>query len=102
SKGEASADALYLLRHSTAHVMAEALQRLFPKVQLAYGPPVENGFYYDVALDTPISTDDFPRIEEEMRKIIKEDRPFSRYHLSGMQGMTKLHHEGNKYKLDNA
>jgi threonyl-tRNA synthetase len=102
TRGDHDADALYLLRHSTAHVMAEAILRLFPKAQLAYGPPVDSGFYYDIALDTPISTNDFPRIEEEMRKIASENRPFTRYHLSGMQGMTKLHHEGNKYKIDNA
>ena len=95
-------DALYLLRHSTAHVMAEAIQRLWPDAQLAYGPPLENGFYYDLKLDTPISSDDFPKIEAEMAQIIEENRPFTRYHLSGMQGMTKLHHEGNKYKIDNA
>ncbi len=95
-------DALYLLRHSTAHVMAEAIQRLWPEAQLAYGPPLENGFYYDIALDTPISSDDFPRIEEEMRKIIAEGRPFTRYELAPTQGMRKLEAEGNKYKIDNA
>ena len=102
TKGEPDKDALYLLRHSTAHVMAEALQRLYPNVQLAYGPPLDNGFYYDVALDTPISAADFPKIEAEMRKIVEENRPFTRYALSGMQGMTKLYHENNKYKIDNA
>jgi len=100
--GEPDADALWLLRHSTAHVMAEAIQRLWPAAQLAYGPPVENGFYYDIALDEPISSDDFPRIEEEMRKIVAEDRPFVRYELEPEAGLGKLKEEGNKYKLDNA
>src|SRR5690606_36372084 len=72
-------DALYLLRHSAAHVMAEAIQCLWPEAQLAYGPPLENGFYYDIYLETPISSDDFPRIEEEMRKIVAEGRSFTRY-----------------------
>src|SRR2546423_1214492 len=74
-------DALYVLRHSTAHVMAEAIQRLWPQAQLAYGPPLENGFYYDIALDTPISSNDFPRIEQEMERIVAENRPFTRYDL---------------------
>ena len=95
-------DALYLLRHSTAHVMAEAIQRLWPDAQLAYGPPLDTGFYYDIALDTPISSDDFEKIEKEMRDIVDEGRPFSRYDLDPQAGKQKLEAEGNKYKLDNA
>src|SRR5258706_2201750 len=95
-------DALTVLRHSTAHVMAEAIQRLWPDVKLAYGPPLETGFYYDMALDAPISSNDFPRIEAEMEKIVKEDRPFTRYELSLDEGMKRLENEGNKYKIDNA
>src|SRR4051812_2027808 len=95
-------DALTVLRHSTAHVMAEAIQRLWPDVKLAYGPPLETGFYYDMALDAPISSNDFPRIEAEMEKIVKEDRPFTRYELSLDEGMQRLEREGNKYKIDNA
>src|SRR5215212_5476632 len=53
------ADALFVLRHSTAHVMAEAIQRLWPNAKLAYGPAIENGFYYDIALENPISSSDF-------------------------------------------
>jgi threonyl-tRNA synthetase len=95
-------DALYLLRHSTAHVMAEAIQRIWPETQLAYGPPLDNGFYYDLSLDTPISSDDFAKIEAEMKKIVEEDRPFVRYELSPESGLRKLGGEQNKYKLDNA
>ncbi len=95
-------DALYLLRHSCAHVMAEAIQRIWPDALLAYGPPLDNGFYYDIALDTPISSDDFERIEAEMRKIVEEGRPFSRYDLDVESGMAALRDEGNKYKIDNA
>ena len=104
TKGEHNADALYLLRHSCAHVMAEAIENVYgkDKVKLAYGPPLENGFYYDMALDTPISTDDFAKIEAEMKKIVEEKRPFSRYEMNADQGMKKLHLEGNKYKIDNA
>ena len=95
-------EALLVLRHSTAHVMAEAIQRLWPQAQLAYGPPLDNGFYYDIALDAPISANDFARIEAEMEKIIREDRAFTRYDLSLDEGMQRLQAEGNKYKIDNA
>ncbi len=102
SKGEPDPDALYLLRHSAAHVMAEAIQRLRPDALLAYGPPVEQGFYYDIALDPPLSSDDFPKIEQLMRQIVQESRPFSRYELDPEEGLNKLRQENNKYKLDNA
>ena len=95
-------DALYLLRHSTAHVMAEAIQRLRPDATLAYGPPLETGFYYDIAIEPPLSSDDFGKIEAEMAKIVEEDRPFTRYDLPTDAGMDRLKGEGNKYKLDNA
>ncbi len=94
--------AMYLLRHSTAHVMAEAITRLFPGVKLAYGPPVEEGFYYDMELAEPIREDDFPRIEAEMAKIVAENRPFIRYELASAQALKKLESENNPYKLDNA
>jgi len=95
-------EALLVLRHSTAHVMAEAIQRIWPGALLAYGPALDTGFYYDMALDAPISSNDFPRIEAEMEKIVKEDRPFTRYELSIDEGMNRLQKEGNKYKIDNA
>ena len=95
-------DALFLLRHSTAHVMAEAIADLFPGTLLAYGPPLDNGFYYDLKLDTPISSDDFARIEERMAAIVAEKRPFTRTELPPEAGLAKLQNEHNKYKLDNA
>src|SRR5262245_4267696 len=64
-------DSLDVLRHSCAHVMARAVMRLFPGVQLAFGPTIENGFYYDIDADPPIREEDFPRIEAEMRKIVE-------------------------------
>jgi len=102
--GEADPDALYLLRHSTAHVMAEAIQRLFPRVQLVYGPPLEDRFYYDLAVpeDRPLSSDDFGAIEREMARIVEEDRSFTRVELAVEEGLKKLEAEGSKYKLDNA
>src|SRR5687768_8451657 len=95
-------DALLVLRHSTAHVMAEAIQRLWPDAKLAYGPALETGFYYDISLDSPISTNDFARIEAEMAKIVQEDRPFTRYNLPVEKGLARLKGEANKYKIDAA
>ncbi len=71
-------EALDVMRHSCAHVMARAVMRLFDGVELAFGPTVDNGFYYDFALEHPISEADFPKIEAEMAKIIKENEPFER------------------------
>ena len=103
-EGGADADALFLIRHSTAHVMAEAIQRLFPQARLVYGPPLETGFYYDISFDggKPISTDDFAAIEAEMAKIVAENRPFTRHELPASKGIEKLRAEGSKFKLDNA
>lgn len=97
-----SEEGLFALRHSAAHVMAEAICRLWPEAQLAYGPPLDTGFYYDIYLEKPISSDDFPRIQKEMQKILAEKRPFTRYELPADAGLEKLRAEGNKYKLDNA
>jgi threonyl-tRNA synthetase len=72
------ANALGVLRHSCAHVMARAVMRLYPGVGLAFGPTLANGFYYDFDLEQKISEDDFPRIEEEMARIIEEAEPFER------------------------
>ncbi len=95
-------DALYVIRHSTAHVMAEAICRLYPDAKLVYGPPVDNGFYYDIDLEDPISTDDFDQIESLMTEIVKDDRPFTRYELDPQDGLAKLREEANIYKIDNA
>ena len=102
--GRANPDALRLIRHSCAHVMAEAIQRVVPDIELVYGPPLDTGFYYDMAVPPgrPLSTDDFEAIERHMAEIIGEDRPFTRYELSNDEGMTKLRAEGSKYKIDNA
>src|SRR3954471_9076130 len=89
-------EALLVLRHSTAHVMAEAIQRLWPGALLAYGPALETGYYYDIALEQPISANDFPRIEKEMEKIVAENRPFTRYDLPTGEGVDRLKKEGNK------
>src|SRR5262249_53531691 len=72
-------DSLDVLRHSCAHIMAPAVMRLFPRVKLAFGPTIEKGFYYDIDVEPPIREEDFPRIEEEMRKIVAAAEPFERF-----------------------
>ena len=70
--------ALELIRHDAAHVLAEAVQTLWPDTQVTIGPVIENGFYYDFARSEPFTPDDFPVIEAEMRKIIARDNPFTK------------------------
>ncbi len=71
-------EALAVMRHSAAHIMARAVMRLFDGVQLAFGPTTDNGFYYDFELPRPLTDEDFPAIEAEMAKIIKANEPFER------------------------
>src|SRR6201984_2493583 len=98
------------LRHSTAHVLATAILRIWPEAQFAAGPPVENGFYYDLELDHRISPEDFERIEAEMRKVVQENQPFERVPVDRKQALD-LAKEGalaalgprsvpSKFKLD--
>lgn len=75
------------LRHSCAHVMATAIARLWPDAEFAYGPPVENGFYYDVDLEHRITPEDFPRIEKEMQAVVKANQPFEKEVLSRDEAM---------------
>jgi threonyl-tRNA synthetase len=87
------AEALEVLRHSTAHIMARAVMRLYPGVQLAFGPTTDSGFYYDIDSSTPIKEEDFPKIEAEMKKIIAEAEPFERFErdiLAGRQLIADL------------
>src|SRR5258707_14491860 len=70
-------DALYVLRHSAAHLLAEAVRRLYPGVKVAIGPPIENGFYYDFQFPEPITEADLATIESEVRREIKEGREWA-------------------------
>jgi threonyl-tRNA synthetase len=79
--------ALGVLRHSCAHLMARAVMRLYPGVGLAFGPTTGNGYYYDFDLETPISEEDFPRIEAEMEALAKEAEPFERFQLSRAEAL---------------
>jgi threonyl-tRNA synthetase len=91
--------AIEIMRHSCAHVMAEAICSIWPATKLVYGPTVEDGFYYDVDLDEPIRPGDFERIEEKMREIVKADKSFIRKEMDREQAVKKL--AGDKYKTDN-
>lgn len=90
---------LEIMRHSCAHIMAEAICSIWPAAKLVYGPVVEDGFYYDIDLDEPIRPTDFERIEQKMDEIIKADKPFIRKELSRNDALAKL--AGDKYKTDN-
>jgi len=86
--------------HSTSHVMAQAVKSLFPETKLAIGPAIEGGFYYDFALDRPLTTDDLPRIEEKMREIIKKAQPFVRNTLSKADAIAFFEERGEHFKVE--
>ena len=83
-------DGLHVLRHSTAHVMAQAVCDLFPGARYAIGPPVEDGFYYDFDLPEPLSTEDLPKIESRMAEIAELDQPFVREELSRTEALERF------------
>jgi threonyl-tRNA synthetase len=93
-------EALAVLRHSCAHIMARAVLRLFPDAQLAFGPALENGFYYDIDSPTPIREEDFPRIEEEMRKIVADAEPFERFERGTDEARELVRDLGQGYKVE--
>jgi threonyl-tRNA synthetase len=92
--------ALELIRHDAAHVMAEAVQKLFPGTQVTIGPSIENGFYYDFARDEPFTTDDLPKIEAEMRKIVERASPFIREVWSRDEAIKYFTEKGEMYKVE--
>ncbi len=94
-----SADGRDILRHSTAHVLAQAVQELFPEAKLGIGPPVENGFYYDFDVETPFVPEDLAKIESRMRKIVKEGQKFSRRVVSDHDAIAELQDEPYKIEL---
>ena len=93
-------DAKWLYRHSMAHVLAQAVKRLFPDAKLAIGPPIEEGFYYDFDVEEPFTPDDLERISEEMQTIIKEKHPFRRFELPRDEARAKLEEMDEPYKLE--
>ena len=95
-----SPEALELLRHDAAHVMAEAVQELYPGTQVTFGPATETGFYYDFAREAPFSTEDLAKIEARMREIVKRDEPIVREELARDQAVKFFKDKGEKYKAE--
>ena len=92
---------LHVIRHSAAHIMAQAIKRLYPEADFAYGPATDNGFYYDVDLgDKKISEEDFPAIEAEMKKICKENLKFTVFEKSREEAVALMEERGEKYKVE--
>src|SRR6185312_11204270 len=97
---EKSPEALEILRHSTAHLMGQAVQRLFPGAQVTIGPVIENGFYYDFAYERPFTPDDLPKIEAEMHKIVDEQLPVTRSVKSRDEAVAFFRGLGESYKAE--
>ena len=94
------ARALELIRHDAAHVLAEAVQSLWPETQVTIGPVIENGFYYDFFRATPFTPEDFPAIEKRMREIIGRDRPFTKQVWSREQAKSFFEKKGEAFKIE--
>ncbi len=94
-----SPDGRDILRHSTAHVMAQAVQQIWPDAKLGIGPPIENGFYYDFDVETPFVPEDLVKIESAMRKIIKENQRFERRVTTDADALDELKDEPYKLEL---
>src|SRR5262249_13905190 len=94
----ASEDGLHVLRHSAAHVLAQAVCRLWPGTRYAIGPAIADGFYYDLAIPVQVSADDLPRIEEEMRAIVAADQPFVREEVARPEALDRF--EGQDFKRE--
>ena len=96
----AGAQELEPLRHSAAHILAQAVKRLWPAARLGIGPPIEEGFYYDMELPQPITDDDLPRIEQEMQKIVQENHPFRQSFKPREQALKELEQAGDRFKAE--
>ncbi len=98
---EDAAEQLHIIRHTAAHVMAQAIKRLYPHADFAYGPATEKGFYYDVDLgDTKLTDEDLASIEAEMRKIVKENLPIKPFILERSEAVKLMEERGEKYKVE--
>jgi threonyl-tRNA synthetase len=93
-------DALHVLRHSAAHLLAEAVRRLYPGVKIAIGPPIENGFYYDFEFPEPIHEEDLGRIEAEIGRELAEGRAWTREEISRDEARARFAAEGEPYKVE--
>jgi threonyl-tRNA synthetase len=95
-------NALYRIRHSLAHILAEAVMELRPGTKLGFGPPIDDGFYYDFILPTPITEEDFPEIEKRMRRLIQEGFTFDREELPKKEALARIDAMGEPYKREYA
>src|SRR5207344_3043723 len=93
-------DALYVLRHSAAHLLAEAVRRLYPGTKIAIGPPIENGFYYDFEFPEPIGEEALEKIEAEIQRELDEGREWAREEVSAEHAKTLFAKEGEEYKVE--
>lgn len=91
--------AVELIRHDAAHVLAEAVQELWPGTQVTIGPVIDNGFYYDFARNEPFTPDDFPAIEKKMREIIQRNKPFTKEVWSREKAKKVFREKGENYKV---
>jgi threonyl-tRNA synthetase len=91
---------LHCLRHSTSHIMAAAVEQIFPEVKFGIGPPIKNGFYYDMQLPRPLTPEDLTEIERRMRDIIKEGRVFERETLNKEQALEFFSRRNQDFKLE--
>ena len=93
-------EALHILWHSTSHIMAQAIKRLYPEAQLGIGPAITQGFYYDFKLDTPITPEDLPKIEAEMRKIVDENQTFKRSLMDKSEAIELFQTRNEPFKIE--
>ncbi|MCI5064912.1 threonine--tRNA ligase [bacterium] len=91
---------LYRIRHSLAHVLAQAVLELRPEAKLAFGPPIDTGCYYDFLFETPLSSDDFSNIEKRMKKIIRQRQPFAQRKLSAEEAVAHLTEQDQPFKVE--
>ena len=93
-------EGLEVYRHTCAHVLAQAVKNIYPTCNLAIGPVIENGFYYDIDFKTPITQEDFVKIESEMLKIIKSNTPVERFELPRAEALKLMKKYKEKYKIE--
>ena len=97
---EIEKDDLYKVRHSLAHVLAQAVLEIRPGSTLGFGPPISDGFYYDFILSEPLTEEDFPALMQKMKKIIKKGQRFDREDLSAEDALARINEMGEPYKME--
>ena len=99
-EADCAPEPLPTLRHSTAHLMAQAVTQLFPEVKVAIGPAIEDGFYYDFAKPAPFTPEDLEKIEARMRELAKQDQPFSREEMARDKAIRFFEERGEPFKVE--